>query len=157
MGKEYAGPTEVQLRNYSERSTGLFKGAIKDLPQTKKDRNIPDLVLEIAVDAHNKLGQLDMMMRGPPHYYAVMNHTRSEMSKASGISFEDGNTREGTGKETMVPEIGYLVLVKSSDFTKRGMITEIHREGAATVHTEDGDTKRGIGRLCPPTGNRLSR
>ena len=155
--KEYAGPTGVQLRNYSEKSTGLFKKAIKDLPQTKKGRNIPDLVLEIAVDAHNKLGQLDMMMRVPPQYYAVRNHTRSEMSRASGISFEDENIRKGTGKETMGPEIGYLVLVKSSDFTKRGMITEIHGEGAATVHTEDGDTKRGIGRLRPPTGNRLSR
>ena len=45
------------------------------------------------------------------------------------ISFVKGNIREGTGKKTIVAEVGDLVLVKTSDFTKRGMygvITEIH-------------------------------
>ena len=50
--------------------------------------------------------------------------------------------------------------VKTSDFTKRGtygVITEIHGEGSATVHTKDGDMKRAIGQLCPLAGNCLSR
>ena len=102
-------------------------------------------MLEIAVNAHSKLGQLDTMMRGPPQYFAVMKHTRSGMSRVSRINFEDENIKEGTGKETMVSEIGYLVLAKSSDFTKRGMITRRrgrhsarrrwrHEEGAQDNH-----------------------
>ena len=199
MVKEYTCPTDAQFRNYSERSTGLFKRAIKDLLEVKKDKNLPaltkstwDLILELAADVCNKLpmgklnddyicpgdlircgrneivveetcsklGQLDKMMKGLSQYYAVINHARNEMLRANLISFVKGNIREGTGKKTIVAEVGDLVLVKTSDFTKRGMygvITEIHGEGSATVHTKDGDMKRAIGQLCPLAGNCLSR
>ena len=56
------------------------------------------------------------------------------------ISFVEENIREGTGKKTTVAEVGDLVLVKASDFAKRGtygVIMEIHGEESATVHTKD--------------------
>ena len=93
-------------------------------------------------------------------YYAVMNHTRNEMLRANLVSFVKGNIKEGTGKKTIVAEVGDLVLVKTSDFTKRGtygVITEIHGEGTATVRTKEGDMKRAIGQLCPLAGNYLTR
>ena len=197
--KEYTCPTDAQFRNYSERSTGLFKRAIKDLLEVKKDKHLPaltksswDLILELAADVCNKLpmgklnddyvcpgdlircgrneivigetcsklGQLDKMMKGLSQYYAVINHARNEMLRANLISFVKGNIREGTGKRTIVAEVGDLVLIKTSDFTKRGIygvITEIHSEGTATVRTKDGDMKRAIGQLCPLAGNCLSR
>ena len=55
-------------------------------------------------------------------------------------------------------EVGDLVLIKTTDFTKRGtygVIKEIHGEGSATIRTKDGDMKRAIGQLCPLAGNCL--
>ena len=89
---------------------------------------------------------------GPQHVHVVKG-----LDKLLSVK---GNIREGTGKKTIQAEIGDLVLVKTSDFTKRGMygvITEIHGEGTATVHTKDGDIKRAIGQLCPLAGDCLSR
>ena len=43
MVKEYTCPTDAQFRNYSERSTGLFKKAIKELLQVNKDKGLPTL------------------------------------------------------------------------------------------------------------------
>ena len=82
----------------------------------------------------SKLGELDRMMRGLARYFAIVNHTRNEMLKANLISFMKANIKEGKGKRTITAEVGDLVLVKTSDFTKRGIdgvITEIHGEGTA--------------------------
>ena len=108
----------------------------------------------------SKLGELDRMMRGLSQYFAIMNHARNEMLRANLISFVKANIKEGTGKRTITAEVGDLVLIKTSDFTKRGtygVITKIHGEGSATVHTKDGDIKRAIGQLCPLAGNCLIR
>ena len=116
-----------------------------------------EIVLE---ETCSKLGELDRMMKGLSQYYPVMNHTRNEMLRANLVSFVKGNIREGTGKKTIVAEVGDLVLVKTLDFTKRGtygVITEIHGEGTATVHTKEGDMKRAIGQLCPLAGSYLTR
>ena len=86
-------------------------------------------------------------MRGLPQYFAIVNHTRNEMLRANLISFMKANIKEGKGKRTITAEVGDLVLVKTSDFTKRGLygvITEIHGEGTATVHTKEGDLRRAI-------------
>ena len=60
--REYTCPTDAQFRNYSERSTGLFKRAINELLVVKKDKALPtltksswDLILELAADVCNKL------------------------------------------------------------------------------------------------------
>ena len=59
----WSGSTHAQLfRNYSARSTGLFKRAINELLMVKKDKGLPtltksrwDLILELAADVCNKL------------------------------------------------------------------------------------------------------
>ena len=60
--REYTCPTDAQFRNYSERSTGLFKKAVNQLLEVKKDKGLPtltkaswDLILEQAADVCNKL------------------------------------------------------------------------------------------------------
>ena len=93
-------------------------------------------------------------------YFAIVNHTRNEMLRANLLSFVKANIKEGTGKKTITAEVGDLVLINTSDFTKRGtygVITEIHGEGTATVHTKEGDLKRAIGQLCPLAGSHLMR
>ena len=100
------------------------------------------------------------MMRRLSQYFAIINYTRNEILRANLISFVKANIKEGKGKRTITAEVGDLVLVKRSDFTKRGtygVITEIHGEGTATVHTKDGDLRRAIGQLCPLAGSHLMR
>ena len=85
---------------------------------------------------------------------------RNEVLRANLISFVKANLKEGKGKRTIKAEIGDLVLVKTSDFTKRGVygvITEIHGEGTATVHAKEGDLRRAIGQLCPLAASHLMR
>ena len=85
---------------------------------------------------------------------------RNEVLRANLISFVKANLKEGKGKRTIKAEIGDLVLVKTSDFTKRGVygvITEIHGEGTATVHAKEGDLRRAIVQLCPLAASHLRR
>ena len=82
------------------------------------------------------------------------------MLRANLISFVKANIKEGKGKKTIIAEVGDLVLIKTSDLTRRGVygiITEIHGEGTATVHTKEGDLRRAIGQLCPLAGSHLMR
>ena len=56
------------------------------------------------------------------------------------ISFVKGNLKEGTGKRTIIAEPGDLVIIKTSDFTKRtiyGVIREINSEGTATIMAKE--------------------
>ena len=96
---------------------------------------------EIIIDeTTSKLGELDKMMRGLAQYHSVVNHMRNEMLRANLISFVKGNIKEGTGKKTIVALEGDLVLVKTSDFTKRGIygvIKQISSDGTARVKTKE--------------------
>ena len=197
--KEYTCPTDAQFRNYSKRSTRLFKRAVNQLMEVKKDKGFltltktsRDLILELAADVCNKLpmgkyndnyicpadrigcsrneividettsklGELDRMMQGLTQYYGVINHMRNEVLRANLISFVKGNLKEGTGKRTIKAEVGDLVLIKTSDFTKRGVygvIREVNSEGTATIMTKEGEMKTAISQLCPLAGSHLMK
>ena len=108
----------------------------------------------------SKLGELDKMMRGLAQYYSVVNHMQNEMLRTNLISFVKGNIKEGTGKKTIVAQEGDLVLIKASDFTKRGIygvISQIDSEGTATMRTKEGEMKRAISQLCPLAGSHLMK
>ena len=93
-------------------------------------------------------------------YYGVVNHMRNEMLRANLISFVKGNIKEGTGKKTIIAQVGDLVLIKTLDFTKRriyGVISEVNSEGTATVRTKEGEMKRAISQLCPLAGSHLMK
>ena len=93
----------------------------------------------------SKLGELDKMMRGLAQYYSVVNHMRNEMLRA---------------KKKIVAQEGDLVLIKASDFTKRGIygvISQIDSEGTATMRTKEGEMKRAISQLCPLAGSHLMK
>ena len=143
--KEYTCPTEVQFRSYNERNTGLFKRAIKEVFEIGRN----ELMVE---ETCSKSEQQEKRMKESPQYHDVINQAENEMLRANLTSFVEENIREGTGKKTTVAEVGDLVLVKASDFAKRGtygVITEIHGEESATVHTKDGDIKRAIRQVMP--------
>ena len=56
------------------------------------------------------------------------------------IRFVKGNLKEGAGKRTIIAEPGDLVLIKTSDLTKRGIygvISEINSEGTATIMAKE--------------------
>ena len=60
--EHYVAPTDAQHRNYSERSTRMFKRMMENLAQAKKDVGFPtltktslDLIMLVASDACNKV------------------------------------------------------------------------------------------------------
>ena len=69
---------------------------------------------------------------------------RSEVLRANLVSFVKANLKEGTGKRTIKAEEGYLVLIKTSDHTKRGaygVIKEI-RNNENIGWSDDAGNKR---------------
>ena len=93
---------------------------------------------------------LDAIRKGLLEYSAVRNHAESKKLRTNMTNLLKGNIKEGIGKGMILGEIGDLVLVKTSGFTRKGTYgvnIEIHSEGSAAVHAKDGDMKRAIGGL----------
>ena len=94
------------------------------------------IVIEVTA---SKLEELDAMIKGISQYFAVINHVRNEILKTNLISFVKGNLKEGTGKIIIKAEVGDLCLIKTPDYTKRGIygvIRDIDSAGTARLMTK---------------------
>ena len=91
-------------------------------------------------------------------YFDVVNKVRNKMIRCNIKAFADGELKDGTGKKTIRPRIGDLVLVKNSDNARTGtygVLQHLEESGLAIIRTKKGDIRRATNQLIPLAGECL--